>query len=145
MPPAPETDPLPRLGYLLKHANLRYAELTGAALAPLGIDTREWVTLMYLDSQPQLSQAEAAKRLGIDRTTMVAVIDQLERKGLVARRPHPDDRRKNAVEVTPAGRDLRERADRQIDECERRFLAGLGQAEARQLKRALHAVIGPVL
>src|SRR2546421_5018351 len=127
MPPEPEVDPLPRLGYLLKHANLRYAELTGAALAPLGIDTREWVTLMYLDSQPQLSQAEAAKRLGIDRTTMVAVIDQLERKGLVARRPHPDDRRKNAVELTAAGHDVCRRAARHIDDCERRVPARPGE------------------
>jgi DNA-binding MarR family transcriptional regulator len=145
MPPEPEADPLPRLGYLLKHAYLGYTELTGAALAPLGVDPREWVTLMYLEDRPQLSQAEAAKHLGIDRTTMVAIIDELERKGLVERRPHPDDRRKNAVEVTPAGHDVRERADKQIDECERRFLAGLGEAGARELKRALRAVIDPRL
>ena len=41
----------------------------------------------------------------LDRTTMVALIDELEQAGLVRRRTHPDDRRKNAVELTPAGRD----------------------------------------
>jgi DNA-binding MarR family transcriptional regulator len=145
MPPEPEADPLPRLGYLLKHAYLQYTDLTGAALAPLGIDAREWVALRYLEDEPQLSQAEAAKRLGIDRTTMVAVIDELERKGLVERRPHPDDRRKNAVQVTAAGRDVSRRATGRVDECERKFLAGLGEVQARQLKRALRAVIGPGL
>jgi DNA-binding MarR family transcriptional regulator len=122
---------------------VRYAELTQAALAPLGIDTREWAALICLDDQRPMSQAEIAQRAGIDRTTMVAVVDELQEKGLVRRRPHRDDRRKNAVELTTAGRDIRQRAARQVDDCERRFLAELSQPEAQQLKSALQAVIAP--
>lgn len=139
----PAGDPSPRLGYLLKHAQLRFVELVQAALAPLGIDTREWATLICLDDQRPLSQAEVAKRAGIDRTTMVALIDELQQKGLLQRRPDHDDRRKNVVQLTTAGRNIRERAARRVDDCERRFLAALSPPDAQQLKSALQALIAP--
>jgi DNA-binding MarR family transcriptional regulator len=135
--------PSERLGYLLKHAQLQFGELVGAALAPLGIDGRQWAALLCLEDQRRSSQAELARWLGIDRTTMVALIDDLETKGLVERRPHTDDRRKNTVELTAAGRDVRRRAARLVDDCERRFLAALTERQAQQLRRALQAVIAP--
>jgi DNA-binding MarR family transcriptional regulator len=140
-PTQPLDGPPPRLGYLLKLTQLRFAELTQAALAPLGIDTREWATLISLDEQRPLSQAEVATRSGIDRTTMVALVDELQEKGLVQRRPHHDDRRKNVVALTTAGRTIRQRAARQVDDCERRFLAALSESDAQQLKSALQTLI----
>lgn len=135
--------PSQRLGYLLKHAQRRFAELTRASLAPLGIDSSEWAALICLDDQRPLSQAEVAKRAGIDRTTMVALIDELQQKGLLQRRPDHDDRRKNVVQLTTAGRNIRERAARRVDDCERRFLAALSPPDAQQLKSALQALIAP--
>jgi DNA-binding MarR family transcriptional regulator len=90
------------MGYLLKHAQLRMAELNAAALAPFGITGRELAVLLAIDSQAPLSQQEAAGRLGVDRTTMVALIDELEGKQLVQRRQDPADRRRNVVALTPA-------------------------------------------
>jgi DNA-binding MarR family transcriptional regulator len=131
-----------RLGYLLKHADLRYAALTSAELEPLGISPREWAALNCLDERHGLSQREAADLLGVDRTTMVALVDELQAKGCVKREPHADDRRKNNVALTRKGRDVLQRGARLIDECERRFLAVLGESDAEQLKNALAAVIG---
>jgi DNA-binding MarR family transcriptional regulator len=133
--------PVHRLGYLLKHANLRYAELTAAALEPLGISPREWAALNSLDEQHGLSQREVADLLGVDRTTMVALVDELQAKGYVKRRPQPDDRRKNIVTLTRKGRDAMARGARLVDDCERRFLATLGEADANRLKDALAMVI----
>jgi DNA-binding MarR family transcriptional regulator len=130
-----------RLGYLLKHAHLRYAELTSAQLEPLGISPGEWAALNCLDEQHGLSQREVAELLGVDRTTMVALVDELEARGWVKRQPQPDDRRKNIVGLTKKGRDIRQRGARVIDECERRFLAALSEADAEYLKDALAAVI----
>jgi len=96
---------------------------------------------LRFDEEPLLSQAGLAQLLGIDRTSMVALIDQLEEKGLVKRRPHRDDRRKNAVELTVNGRDLKNRAAQLVDGCERQFLAALTKSDVQQLKNALHAVI----
>jgi DNA-binding MarR family transcriptional regulator len=130
-----------RLGYLLKHAELRYARLTSAELEPLGTSPREWAALNCLDEQPGRSQREVADLLGVDRTTMVALVDELQAKGWVRRRPQHDDRRKNTVGLTKKGRDVRQRGARLIDDCERRFLAVLSESDAAQLKNALAAVI----
>jgi DNA-binding MarR family transcriptional regulator len=130
-----------RLGYLLKHAHLRYMQLTSAELEPLGINPREWAALNCLDEQHGLSQREAADLLGVDRTTMVALVDELQAKGWVERHPQPDDRRKNIVGLTSKGRDVMQRGARLIDECERRFLAPLTETDAEQFKNALDAMI----
>src|ERR671930_455072 len=92
------------LGYLLKHAWLRSQEVTGPALAPYGIGGRELAVLLLLAEGESLSQQQAAGRLEVDRTTMVALLDELEAKGLVARRPHPGDRRlKEALQRLVSG------------------------------------------
>jgi DNA-binding MarR family transcriptional regulator len=139
----PSTQSLPRLGYLLKQAHLRFMEQAAEALAPLGIGTREWAALICLDDERGLSQGEVAQQLGIDRTTMVALVDALQQKGLVARQPHPGDRRKNRVALTAEGRSVMAQGAQLADEAEHRFLAVLSPPDAQQLKGALLAVIAP--
>ncbi len=133
----------PRLGYLFKRAHLQFGELVSDALAPLRIDNREWAVLISLDERRPHSQAELAALVGVDRTTMVALVDALQKRGLVERRPHQDDRRKNVIAITDSGRDLRKRAARTVDAVERRFLAVLDQGEATHLRGALAAMIAP--
>lgn len=130
-----------RLGYLLKHARLRLGALTAAALAPYGLDGRELAVLLVLAGCEPASQQQAARQLGIDRTTMVAHLDALEDKGLVARHPHAEDRRKNIVELTAAGRGILRDATQAGDDAERRFLAPLTEPAAQQLKDALHTLL----
>ena len=85
------------LGYLLKHAHQRLLLTAGPAMAPFGINGRELTVLTVLGADLPLSQQDAAAQLGIDRTTMVAMVDALEGKGLVERHRSPADRRKNVV------------------------------------------------
>ncbi|MEV7981873.1 MarR family transcriptional regulator [Streptomyces sp. NPDC086519] len=73
-------------------------------------------------SEP-LSQTDVPGRPGVDRTTTVALLDGLERRGLVERRRGPRDRRRDIVELTDAGRRRRGRAEEARPATERRFLA----------------------
>jgi DNA-binding MarR family transcriptional regulator len=130
-----------RLGYLLKHAQLLLSELTATALAPHGVSGRELAVLLVLADREPASQQQAAQRLGIDRTTMVALLDVLEDKGLVARHPHADDRRRNVVELTGAGRDTLHQATQAGDDAEHQFLTPLTPPAAQQLKDALHTLL----
>jgi DNA-binding MarR family transcriptional regulator len=130
-----------RLGYLLKHAQLSYFERSTAALSPFGLDGRELAVLDHLAGPQPLSQQEAAARLGVDRTTMVALVDVLEGKGFVARRRHPTDRRKNVVELTGAGRRAAADAGAAADAAQARFLAPLGPAGAEQFVAALRTLL----
>ncbi len=130
-----------RLTYLLKHALLDLEELHTEHLAPSGVNVRELAVLLFLDGREPESQQEAALRLGVDRTTMVGLLDALEGKGLVARQPDPGDRRRNVVALTGAGRRALHRATAASDEAERRLLDGLSTAEAAQLRDLLGRVV----
>lgn len=132
-----------RLGYLLKHAQQRLVLAAGPAMAPFGIDGRELTVLALLAAEVPLSQQNAAELLGVDRTTMVMLVDTLEAKGLVERHRSPEDRRKNIVEVTPAGLDCLRGAGKARDEAEREFLAPLGDTLSRQFVRALQILASP--
>ena len=137
----PSTLTAGRLGYLLKHVQLRFFELTAAALAPFGINGREAAVLRVIDDPLPLAQAEIARRMGIDRTTMVALIDELQERGLVQRRQDPDDRRRNVVELTAAGRDTLQQAAQAWEQAERAFLSPLSGAEAEQFRETLRALL----
>jgi DNA-binding MarR family transcriptional regulator len=130
-----------RFGYLLKHARERLSALSAEGYARFGINGRELAVLTVLAEGEPPSQLEAAQRLSIDRTTMVALLDELETKGLVARSADPADRRRNIVVLTPEGRDCLVGASRATDDAERSFLAPLGEADGERLRQMLRAVI----
>jgi DNA-binding MarR family transcriptional regulator len=139
--------PLPalagRLGYLIKHARERLAELTAEVLLPVGVTGRQVAVLIAIDDGVPLSQQEVARRLGVDRTTMVDLIDELEDQGLVERRQDPSDRRRNVVELTRDGMTALEQASQATQEAEERFLASLPAAQAAAFRAALRAVAFP--
>jgi len=130
-----------RLGYLLKHAQLQMADLTAEALTPYGIDGRELGVLLVLAGREPTSQQQVAQRLGIDRTTMVALLDTLEGKGLVSRHPDADDRRRNVVGLTDAGQGTLRQAVKASDDAEQAFLAPLSPQAAQQLRNSLQAIV----
>jgi DNA-binding MarR family transcriptional regulator len=132
-----------RLGYLLKHAQMRMAQLNSEALAQLEINGRELAVLLTLADHEPASQQQAAERMGVDRTTMVALLDGLEAKGLVTRRPQAGDRRRNVVELTGKGQDTLERGVRASDEAERVLLSPLAPEERPVLRRMLQAIGTP--
>jgi DNA-binding MarR family transcriptional regulator len=132
-----------RLAYLLKRAHLALADLHEELLAPVGVNHRELAILLLLDAREPESQQQVAGRLGVDRTTMVALIDALEGKGLVARRPDAADRRRNVIALTGAGRKTLRRATRASDQAEQRLLADLDEAEATHLRSLLSRVAAP--
>jgi DNA-binding MarR family transcriptional regulator len=139
--PEPRNELTNRLGYLLKHAQQRLYELNAAALEPFGITGRELAVLVVLDALGPTSQHDAARGLGVDRTTMVGLIDGLEAKGLVVRRPFEEDRRRNVVEFTERGRDVYAKAAAASDSAEREFLSGLSESEGARLKAVLRSLV----
>jgi DNA-binding MarR family transcriptional regulator len=130
-----------RLGYLLKHAQQRMEALNTEALAPFGIDGRELGILLVIAGHEPDSQQQAAQRLGIDRTSMVARLDALEAKGLVSRHPHATDRRRNVVELTAAGRDAVRRASAASERAEAALLESLAPRDADRFRDALRAIV----
>jgi DNA-binding MarR family transcriptional regulator len=79
--------------------------------------------------------------MGIDRSTMVSLIDQLESAGLAKRRPSARDRRAREIAITPKGRRLLQRSRRMILETEDEVLARLTAEERGELERLLRRAL----
>lgn len=106
-----EKPPLPRslsvwTGYLLNRAAQKCRDHFDELASPLGIKGRHYSVLALLDEAPGLTQIEMSGRLGIDRNTMVLLLNDLEALHLVERRRDPQDRRAHIVTLTEAGRDM---------------------------------------
>jgi DNA-binding MarR family transcriptional regulator len=130
----------PDVGVLGHHPQQRLTEFTAPALAPFGITGRELAVLMSIDDLVPLSQQDVADRLGVDRTTMGTLIDALEDKDLVVRRPDAEDRRRNVVVLTGAGQATRAEAVEAASAAEQQFLSKLSAAGVATLKAALQAL-----
>jgi DNA-binding MarR family transcriptional regulator len=109
--------------------------------SPYEIDGREPAVLLTLAGHEPASQQQAAERMGVDRTTMVALLDGLSEKGLVTRRPQEGDRRRNVVELTRKGQDTLRDATVASDEAERALLSAITKQEALVLRKLLRAIV----
>ncbi|MDT8913411.1 MarR family transcriptional regulator [Amycolatopsis sp. PS_44_ISF1] len=138
---SPGAEPHDVLGYLLKHAHLKFTALTDTALAPFGIDSKDFGALRVLAHREPSSQLQVAQTLGIDRTTMVALLDALERKGVVRRQPDPADRRRNVVELTETGAKTYAAAEAAYRKTEDAFLAALSPGGPARFRRTLRTLL----
>jgi DNA-binding MarR family transcriptional regulator len=109
--------------------------------------TREKITpghfgvLVVIEANRGLSQSALARALGIERSTMVAVIDALEARGLVERRNSTTDRRSYALTLTERGRALLKRLKPLVRQHEARIGSALSGAERAQLIDLLHRLV----
>jgi DNA-binding MarR family transcriptional regulator len=113
-----------------------------AALETIGLTPALFALLNVLGAREGAMQQEIGSAMGIDPSTMVSLIDELERAGLAKRRPHPTDRRAREVVITPKGCRLLERGRRMADHVEDEVLHGLTAAERRELMRLLRRALG---
>jgi DNA-binding MarR family transcriptional regulator len=90
-----------------------------------GLTLSQYGLLEPLLERPQARVSELAKQGGIAASTATRILDALERRGLVARRPIPDDRRGVAVALTPAGRRGVSSEHDWLRKRQRDFFAGL--------------------
>src|SRR5690348_1961303 len=91
------------LAWLLYRAHWALAAELSAALEPLGVSARGFHVLKAALAGEH-TQTELAAMVGLDKTTMVVAVDELERAGLAERRLSPDDRRARIIHVTTAGK-----------------------------------------
>jgi MarR family transcriptional regulator, transcriptional regulator for hemolysin len=106
---------------------------TAAGLATVGLTPALFALLNVIGAREGAIQQELGAALGIDRSTMVSLVDQLEAAQLARRRPSATDRRAREVAITPKGRRRLQKARRLISQVEDEILAGLTADERREL------------
>ena len=130
-----------RFGFLLGKSHLRLAAAAERALDEPGLTMKHFGSLTVIATEGPLSQQRLSERIGLDRTTIVAIVDDLERAGYVERRRDPNDRRAYALEATPAGERWRQRVGKAVLEAEAEFLAPLRAGERRTLVALLQKLL----
>ena len=114
---------------------------TADALATVGLTPALFALLNVIGAREGAIQQELGSALGIDRSTMVSLVDELESAQLARRRPSATDRRAREVAITAKGRRLLQRARRVISQVEDEVLAGLTADERRDLMALLRRAL----
>jgi DNA-binding MarR family transcriptional regulator len=96
-----------------------------------------YVVLDTLDRSPVRTQAALAEAIGADKTRIIGTLDELQQRGHITREPDPDDRRVRLLEITQAGRALKNSVQSEIQRGEERWLAELTTEERTVFLRAL--------
>ncbi|HQT47553.1 MAG TPA: MarR family transcriptional regulator [Acidocella sp.] len=126
------------LGYQLRRASQAMMSDLGAELADLELRVTEMSVLMVIGENPDITQSEIGRVLAIQRTNMVPLTTQLERRGLVRRGLTTG--RAQALRLTPPGRALVRECRKRIAAHEARFLAELPKAQRAALMQQLRGV-----
>ena len=143
-PPAPPHMPASianSTAMMLVRASHRGFECAVRALETLGLHVRHMPVLDTLVAEGPMSQTQLTEATWIDRTTMVAIIDELEQMGLVERAKDPSDRRAHRVQLTPTGRERVGRAEAAHQSADEALLAPLSPEERQTLRALLTRVI----
>ena len=139
--PGPPAALMERLSFLLKRTSALLEGIIEQELARLGVSGREFGVLTLIEAEWPASQQQLADRIGVDRTTMVALVDALEEKRLVIRHRDPSNRRAYVLEVTALGRKRLRAALGAVERAEQQALAPLSDAESATLTRALQCLV----
>jgi DNA-binding MarR family transcriptional regulator len=129
--------------WLLSRASLRAQDLLADAFAVEGLRGYHFRLLAALDQYGPSSQADLGRNTGIDRSDVVAALNELVDGGLARRRADPEDGRRNVVSITRRGSSMLERLDAALDGVQDALLEPLSQNERATLVRLLGKLVRP--
>ena len=116
------------------------ARALGRSLDALGMTGHEFAILHRLEQGGSAHGRELSRTLRLHPSNLVALLDQLEVDGLIARRRDPSDRRRQLIKLTAAGTKRLRRAEAAVAEAERELLSPLSAEERRELHMYLERV-----
>lgn len=120
-------------GFLISRMGMVAARAFAERIAEVGLTPRGWGALNVLDKEGAITQQSLGRCIGMDPSTMVTTIDELEAEGLVERRRNPQDRRAHALHITDKGRETLAEGRRVAGRAQADLLAPLNEDERRQL------------
>jgi len=142
-----ESTPLPPelhldgfIGYNLKRAYILVQEDFRRTVEDEGLTTRTFSALSIVVQLPNITQAEVARMLGVDRSGMVAITDDLQARGYLTRRASTRDRRVQALLPTELGQNVCARTRRKVQDHENRLFAHFSPGEQQLLVGLLRKI-----
>ncbi len=120
-------------GFLISRMGMVAQKNFAELLEELDLNPRMWGVLNVLDHEGPITQQALGMSVGSDPSSMVAILDELEARGLVERRRHPTDRRAHALYLTDQARDTLARGRELARRAQDELLAPLNAQERKQL------------
>lgn len=147
LPDGETREPLPECltrytGFLIAKAHQRLFTLFSEECRREGVEVPHAGILHMLRDFGPMSQQQIGRKLRIDRTSMVKLVDALEEHQFAMRRNHPEDRRAYLVEITPAGSKALAAVGKIAERIEANLLAQFTESERKVIRRALLTLAG---
>jgi DNA-binding MarR family transcriptional regulator len=134
------TPPFRTVAFLLSTLGFAVSRGFHQMLEPLELEPGEFALLRAVGASGGEPQNALAERLHISPSWMVAIVDELERRDLLERRPHARDRRVRNLHLTAAGKKLLRQAERRAQQFDRQVTGTLTETELRELLELLQRV-----
>ncbi len=129
------------LGYFIRRAQLRIFQEFNHFFEALDIKPAQFSALEIIHSNPGLRQSNLAKALNIQRTNMVGMLDKLQQRGLIERKPSTNDLRAHALHLTTKGEKLLDHLHQQFHLHESLLHERLGEERYQLFKECLLLII----
>jgi DNA-binding MarR family transcriptional regulator len=129
------------LGFLLSQVGIHAARRFAQRLAAIDLHPPLFRVMNMVDAAEGQSQQAIGEAIEAPASRMVAIVDELEQRGLVERRPHPGDRRIRALYLTTEGRKTLARGRRIAAEHEEELTQGMSAADRRRLVSLLQGLV----
>ncbi|MEO8849243.1 MAG: MarR family transcriptional regulator [Casimicrobiaceae bacterium] len=130
-----------KIGRLVNRVRVELMDALDRELAPFDISAAQLIVLATLATGEADCASALCKGISYDPGAMTRMLDRLEQKGLIRRRPNPDDRRSVNLEMTAAGRALYPQLAVTKDAVQRRFLRGFTHTDVDALERLLERML----
>jgi DNA-binding MarR family transcriptional regulator len=129
------------LGFLLSRASGVVARSVSSALAPLGLRVRSYSVLVFAGEEPEgVTQRRLANTMALDPSQIVALVDDLETRGLVVRTPDPADRRNKLIVATDEGQRVREDAQERVESAHSGYFEQFPKGRVDELRHTLREI-----
>ena len=129
------------VAFLLSQVGIHASQRFARRIAEIDLQPPQFRVMNMVDAVEGRSQQAIAETIGAPPSRMVAIVDELEARRLIERRPHPGDRRAHALYLTAAGRRLLARGRKIALEHEEELMKGLSAADRRRLVALLQKVV----
>lgn len=129
------------LSFLLSQVGIHAARRFAERLAEIDLQPPQFRVLNVVDAAEGQSQQAIAEAIQAPPSRMVALVDELEERGLVERRPHPRDRRVRALHLTPEGRRVLATGREIAMEHEQDLVRGMSAADRKRLIGLLQGIV----
>ncbi len=133
------------LGFHLRMANVAIYQDYTAAMGDLGLTQKQFAVLELVAANPKVGQIDIANQLSMDRATMMALVNRLEARNLIARQPSSVDRRRQELILTGDGANMLTKARQIQTEHEARFTARFSPQELQDFIASLKRIYRDIM